>query len=190
MDKKLKTLVIIDDSNFYYGFKKAGWELDYERFKDWLKSEFDVIDVYFFGGIISKKTFFDRHPNHTLSGFIKYKEAREDFFKLLRHLGYKVRTKPVSSLYDDMIGEFKRKCNFDVEMTIIVLDHLNDYEELVLCSGDGDFEKLLRYVKGKHKKATIIAHKYRLNQNLSEAANRCIYLSEIKDKVEKKKELP
>jgi len=74
-----KSLVLIDDSNYYYGFKRLAWELDYEKFYHWLKNEFDVLDIYFFGGIISKKTFFDRHPTHTLTGFIKYKMIDNNF---------------------------------------------------------------------------------------------------------------
>ncbi len=190
MSTKHKALVLMDDGNLYYGFRKVGWELDYEKFRNWLREEFEVVDIYFFGGIICKKTFFDRHPDHTLTGFIKYKESREGFFRLLKYLGYKVKSKPVAILYDDMTDGFKRKCNCDVEMTIIALDRLGDYEEFILCSGDGDFEKLLRYVKGKHKKTTIIAHGHRLNKNLAETANRCILFTEIRNKVEKKKELP
>lgn len=182
-----KSLVLIDDANIYYGFKKQRWELDYAKFYQWLRDNFAPIDVYFFGGMISKKTFFDRHPSHTLTGFIKYKEEREAFFRLLKHVGYVVKTKPVSSVYDSMTGEYKRKCNFDVELTIVALDRLDNYQELVLCSGDGDFAKLLKYVKGKHKKATLIAHKDRLNWQLEETANRVIFLEDIRQEIEKAK---
>jgi len=94
-----KNLILLDDSNIYYGFKKHNWELDYEKFYKWLNNKFCPIGIYFFGGIISKKTFFDRHPTHTLTGFIKYKEEREAFFKMLKKVGYIVRTKPVSSVF-------------------------------------------------------------------------------------------
>lgn len=190
MSSKNRALTLVDDANFYYGFKRLRWELDFEKFYNWLHKNFDIIDIYFFGGIISKKTFFDRHPTHTLNGFIKYKQAREDFFKLLKKLGYKVRTKPIASLYDSTAGEYRRKCNFDVEMTILTLDRLNDYDELVLCSGDGDFTKLLKYVKGKHRKATLIAHRGRANWKLQETANRVIFIETIRSEVEYKKGLP
>lgn len=186
----VKSLVLIDDSNLYYGFKKHTWELDFERFYQWLNKTFSPIGVYFFGGIISKKVFFDRHPTHTLSGFIKYKEEREAFFRMLKKAGYLVRSKPVADVYDMTAGQYKRKCNFDVEITIIALDKLPEYQELVLCSGDGDFIKLLKYAKGKYKKTTIVAHKARLNWRLAETANRVIYLEDIKNEVEKKKGLP
>lgn len=182
-------LVLIDDSNLYYGFKKQPWELDYEKFYIWLNKEFNVVDIFFFGGIISKKTFFDRHPTRTLTGFIKYKEKRKAFFRKLKSIGYKVKTKPVASVYNSTAGDYKRKCNFDVEITIIALDKIKEYEELVLCSGDGDFTKLAKYLKGKYRKVTLIAHKDRLNSNLSFAVNRKIFFRDIKF-VQKKKELP
>ncbi|MEA3368811.1 MAG: NYN domain-containing protein [Candidatus Ratteibacteria bacterium] len=185
-----KALVLIDDSNLYYGFKFQERKLDYEKFYLWLKKEFNPIDIFFFGGIISKKTFFDRHPAHTISGFVKAQKDRKSFLRKLKNIGYKVRTKPVTSVYDSTEGDYKRKCNFDVEITISAIDRLQEYEELVLCSGDGDFIKLAKYIKGKHKKVTIVAHKDRLNSNLAITANRKVFFQDIRALVEKKKELP
>ncbi|MBM3253961.1 MAG: NYN domain-containing protein, partial [Candidatus Omnitrophica bacterium] len=127
---------------------------------------------------------------HTLTGFIQYKEEREAFFKMLKKVGYIVKSKPVSSVYDSTSGDYKRKCNFDVEVSIIALDKLPEYKELVLCSGDGDFVKLLKYIKGKFKKTTVIAHRHRLNWELASTANRVITLESIKTELEKKKGLP
>ena len=91
MEKEHKeALVLIDDSNLYYGFKLQRWELDYEKFYIWLKEEFNPVDIFFFGGIISKKTFFDRHPTHTLSGFIKSQKDREAFLRKLKRIGYTI----------------------------------------------------------------------------------------------------
>jgi len=56
---------------------------------------------------------------------------------------------------------------------------------LVLCSGDGDFTKLLKYVKGKYKKTTIMTHKDRLNGELRKTANRAIFFEHIRKDVEK-----
>ncbi len=189
MDSR-KSLILIDDSNLYYGFKRQRWEMDYEKFFNWLHENFNPVSVFFFGGIISNKTFFDRHPTHTLTGFIEYKERREAFFKLLKKIGFVVKTKAVASVYDSTAGVYKRKCNFDVEITIIALDKLNEYQELVLCSGDGDFVKLLKYAKGKFKKATVITHKDRTNWKVAQTANRVIYLESIRSEIEKKKGLP
>ncbi len=178
-----KALILIDDSNLYYGNIKYGWEIDYKKLFDWIHRSFNVLEIYFFGGVISKNAFFSIHPNKTLEDFNKEKEGRKQFFKFLKGVGYNVKSKPVSCLYDNTKGEYKRKCNFDVEITIIAVDRLDSYKELVLCSGDGDFIKLLKYVKGKHKKTTIMTHKDRLNNDLKKTANRVIYLEEIQSDI-------
>ena len=50
-------------------------------------------------------------------------------------------------------------------------------------SGDGDFLKLIRFLKSKKKKTIIIAPKERLSQNLKKAANEVIYLNQIKENI-------
>ena len=108
----------------------------------------------------------------------------------MRQIGHEVRTKPVDSVYGNTSGEYKSKCNFDVEMTIIALDGIDEYQEFVLCSGDGDFVKLLKYLKGKHKKTTVISHKDRANWELEKAANRLIYFHHLRESIQKVKGLP
>jgi len=185
-----KALVLIDESNIYYGLKKSGWELDYYKFYEWLKKEFNPTEVILYGGIISKKTFMNRKQNNTFTGFLKAKAVRESFLRKLKEFGYKIISKPVESIYDSTSGNFKNKCNFDVEITIDAIDKINNYSELVLCSGDGDFVKLGKYVKGKFRKFTVIGQKDRLNSRLIQVANRTLFLGEIRSLVEKKKELP
>jgi uncharacterized LabA/DUF88 family protein len=187
---KNRTLVLIDDANLYYGFKKRHWDLDYERFYRWLRANFNVLEVYFFGGVVSKKAFLEKKPTNDLAGFKEHKENRQAFLKLLKHIGYTVTSKPVTSLYDSTSGQYKRKCNFDVEIAIVAMDKINKYEELILCTGDGDFTKLLKYVKSKHKKATLIAHKDRLNWELEKTANRVIFIESLRREVSKKKGPP
>lgn len=178
-----RAFVLIDDSNIHYGCRKEGWNIDYTKFLAWLRAEFNATECYFFGGIISRKAYSDRH-GHT-RGFKEETAKRQRFFKKLRHLGFHVKKKPVASIYDDTAGVYRRKCNFDVEMTIIAIDHLADYDELILCSGDGDFEKLVRYIKGKHKKVTVVCHSHRLNTSLAQAANRTVYYSAIRSQIER-----
>ena len=76
-------------------------------------------------------------------------------------------------------GEFKHKCNFDVELTIDALDGMADYDVFVLFSGDGDFVKLIKYLKGKRKKTVVMPPSERLSDNLERAANQVIYLEEL-----------
>jgi uncharacterized LabA/DUF88 family protein len=183
LEKTEKSLILIDDSNLWYGNRKYGWEIDYRKFYHWIHRSFNVLEIYFFGGLITKNAFFSIHSNKTLDDFIKEKSDRKLFFQFLKSVGYKVKYKPVTCLYDNMKAVYTRKCNFDVEITIIALDRINNYKELVLCSGDGDFTKLLKYTKGKYKKTVIITHKDRLNSELKKTANRVIFLENVKKEI-------
>ena len=115
--------------------------------------------------------------------FIEAKKNKLNYFKFLRSLSFKVRHKPVGRIYDNTAGEFKHKCNFDVELTIDVLDGIERYDVFVLLSGDGDFVKLIKYLKGKKKKTVVIAPSERLSDNLEEAANQVIYLEDIEEEI-------
>ena len=178
-------LVLIDESNLHYGSITAGWSLDFKKFLDWLSKEFSIIEGYIFAGIISKKAYFDKHPDARQVDFSTAVYKRRGFFTKLKSYGFSMRTKPVASIYDSTSGRYKLKCNCDVEIAIMAIDKLDHYDELILCSGDGDFEKLVKYIKNKNKKVTVICYKDRLNRGLANSANRAIYYKTIRKEVEK-----
>jgi len=65
-------------------------------------------------------------------------------------------------------------------LTIDALEGLHDYEAFVLVSGDGDFVKLVKYLKGQRKKTIVIAPSERVSWNLEKAANQVVYLEDLK----------
>jgi len=70
-----------------------------------------------------------------------------------------------------------------VELTIDALDNIEKYDVAILCSSDGDFLKLVKYLKGKKKKTIVLAAWERLSNKLEETANQVIYLEDIKDEI-------
>ena len=186
-----RTVVFIDASNFHYALRKHGWEIDYKKFKDWLGKYYNIIDIYFYTGIHSDKSFFDsnqKYKSHEPSVrrllLNEYQEKIKGFFKFLRQNGYKVYEKPISSIYDNTSGEYKLKCNCDVELTMDVLFRINDYDRIILCSGDGDFVRLIKYAKYMHKHTVIIASADRTSSLLKKHANQTIKLGEIRKDIE------
>lgn len=180
---KAKANVFIDYGNYHYYLKKHTWEIDWERFKIFLNAMYDVVEIYYYEGVLSKAGYFDLHPRNSLEDFICMRETKKNYFKFLRNKGFRVRQKLVNRVYDSEEKRFKHKCNFDVEITIDTIDSLNNYEVCVLCSGDGDFIKLIRYLKGKYKKVVVIAGKDRLSKGAEKAANQVIYLKDIESDV-------
>jgi uncharacterized LabA/DUF88 family protein len=180
---KPKSYIFIDASNIHYYLKDEGWKIDWLKFKKHYKDVFLNPCFYYYEGIRSKGVYFDHHPDHKLQDFNEAKKRKQNYFKFLKQHDYKVKYKPVTRVYDNTSGQFKHKCNFDVELTIDAIDNINDYDVFSLVSGDGDFEKLVKYLKGKRKKTIVIAPKDRLSDNLKKAANTVIYLHNIKDSI-------
>ncbi len=181
--EKLRSYIFIDASNIHYYLKNEGWKIDWLKFQKHYEDVFLNPCFYYYEGIISKGCYFDYHPDNTLQDFNTAKKRKQQFFKFLRQHNYKVRHKPVSRIYDNTSGQFKHKCNFDVELTIDAIDNIDNYDVFSLVSGDGDFEKLVKYLKGKRKRTIIIVPKGRLSKNLKKTANTVIHLHNIKNSV-------
>jgi uncharacterized LabA/DUF88 family protein len=72
-----------------------------------------------------------------------------------------------------------------VELTIDAIDTLNKYDQCIIGSGDGDFIKLVKYLKGKHKIVLIMAGRDRVSDELLKAAHQVVYLRNLKNKIAK-----
>jgi uncharacterized LabA/DUF88 family protein len=92
--------------------------------------------------------------------------------------GFRVKTKPVKMIphYDEdgsFAGKFP-KCNFDVEMTMAMLQKIDKYDTVMLFSGDSDFGGLLSYLKSKGKKIIIVCTRNRMSRELETVADKFI----------------
>jgi uncharacterized LabA/DUF88 family protein len=181
-----KALILVDASNLKYYLKENGWRISWRKFQDYFKLLYDRIYIIYYEGIRTKAVFFDHKPTDTLNEFLEAKTKKLDFFKTLKSIGFKVVSKPVSRVYDQTEGKFKHKCNFDVEISITAIDQMETYDDFILCSGDGDFDKLLKYLKAHGKKTTIVAPGKRLSWILAKTSNRIIYLEDLRTQIEEK----
>jgi len=59
-----------------------------------------------------------------------------------------------------------RKANFDVEITIDVLEMIDKFDTLVLFSGDSDFDYLIRKLRAKGKRVIVISTKHHISKEL------------------------
>ena len=178
--------IFVDFSNFHYYLSQNKWRINWKKFHDYMAQSFGKIEVFYYDGILSNKSYLDRYPADNVEDFNEYKKNKEGYFRSLKTLGFKVRTKPVGSTYDSTSGKKKHKCNFDVELTVDAIDNLNNYDEMILCSGDGDFVRLLKYLKGKYKKTIVLAPGDRLNSELEKTANQTLHLGQIRQLIEDK----
>jgi len=181
--QKPRAYIFIDASNAHYYLKKGGWRIDWKKFKAYFDRIYQSPTYFYYEGVPSKGQYFDINPTHSIAQFSEAKKRKNKYFKFLKGIAFRVRHKPVGRVYDATSGQFKHKCNFDVELTIDALDNIGGYEYFVLVSGDGDFVKLVKYLKGKKRKTVIIAPSERLSRNLEESANQVIYLDDLEDDI-------
>ena len=128
-----KVGVFVDVQNIYYttrdAFKKS---FDYRKFWQYLSYQYDI-EVANAYAIAT-----------TNDGQRKFQDA-------LRHIGFDVKLKPFIQRSDG-----SAKGDWDVGITIDIMEQAEHLDVVVLLSGDGDFELLIRKIKDKYSVETQV----------------------------------
>jgi uncharacterized LabA/DUF88 family protein len=158
---KENNYAFIDGQNLYLGIKSLGWDLDYKRFAVYLKEKYAVGKTYLFLGYIKEQ---------------------ENLYKYLRDCGFEVIFKEIAK---DGVG--KPKGNVDVDLTLHAILKINEYEQAVLITSDGDFAPLVEHLLSVNKLKRLLSPQYKLCSWLLRkyAKNKVDYLSNAKEKLKK-----
>lgn len=177
----MKTFAFIDASNLFYGGEKSlGWKIDYEKLIKYLRDKYHIEKAYYFGGVEIHKFVFDYLNNNSmpiielekyLVELVKNKgnifnEAmlvllarhlqRVRFYLKLKSFGYDLFLKPVK-MYNQEDGTTRRKANCDVDMAFCLMKEKDNFDRVVILSGDGDFLPVLKYLKNLQKEIIVLA---------------------------------
>ena len=192
------TYVFIDASNLFYGGEKSlGWKIDYQKLLDYLKQKYLISEALYFGGVeihnfpfnyLEKETV----PVEELKIYLlsaMRKEAKESngiesetelilinrhlrrisFYLKLKEFGFDLYLKPVK-LYEQENGTFKKKANCDVDMTFHLMKQKDNFDRVVILSGDGDFLPVLKYLKNQGKKIIVLSRGSRTAKEIRQFA--------------------
>lgn len=119
-----KIAIFVDVQNIYYTTRDAyGRQFNYRKFWEHVSSQGEIISA----------TAYAIHRNDDRQ--LKFQEA-------LKHIGFTVKLKPYIQRSDG-----SAKGDWDVGITIDVLEAARDVDTVVLLSGDGDFDLLLEKIK-------------------------------------------
>ena len=177
----MRIYAFIDASNLFYGGEKSlGWKIDYSKLIKYLKEKYEVSEVYYFGGVETHGYKYDYLKNETvplddlkkrLEDYINKEGKNFDEAKLLllsRHLsrikfylklqqfGYKLLLKPVKTYFQGD-GTTQRKANCDVEMAFYLMKEKDNFDRVLILSGDGDFLPLLKHLKEIGKEVIVLS---------------------------------
>lgn len=125
--------VFVDVQNIYYTTREAyGRQFDYRSLWRTLSETGEIV--------VAKAYATDRGD----SGQLRFQNA-------LRQIGFTVMLKPFIQRSDG-----SAKGDWDVGITIDVLEAAPELDLVVLLSGDGDFDLLLRKIAAEHKLTTQV----------------------------------
>jgi len=194
-EKRLPTTyTFIDASNLFYGGEKSlGWKIDYHKLLVYLKEKYKISKTFYFGGVEIHDFKFDYLKNETvpinslekyLSKIIKEEgnklsEAmllllhrhlqRVRFYLKLHKFGYELYLKPVK-LYEQEDDTTRKKANCDVDMAFHLMKEKDNFDRVVVLSGDGDFLPVLKYLKSIGKEIIILARGSRTAREIRQFA--------------------
>ena len=132
---KNKNIAFIDGQNLYLGTKEIDLNIDFKRFRIYLKDKYKIDEAYYFLGFI--------------------KDSENELYSNLQKAGFIVIFKEHSEL---MAGN--KKGNVDVEIVFEIMKKLleeeKDFNKILLVSGDGDYKKLVDYLIKKDRFLKIL----------------------------------
>lgn len=143
--KKQNNYAFIDSQNLNLGTQRMGWKMDWRRFREYLRKEYNVSRAYM---------------------FIGYMSENEQLYEYMHNLGYLVVLKPTVDVIttpdpkDGSSGKDKEKPavkgNVDADLVLYAMKELPNYDKAVIVSGDGDFLGLIEYLEEQGKLEHIL----------------------------------
>lgn len=129
--KKQIVYAFIDSQNLNLGVKSQGWELDWRKFRQYLRNKYNVAKAF---------------------AFIGYKVGNEALYTRMQEMGYIVILKPTLELPNGTV-----KGNVDAELVLHTMIEFKKYDKAIIVSGDGDFRCLVEYLEDKGKLLILLA---------------------------------
>ena len=152
----------IDAQNVHLGIKSLGWDLDWHKFRIYLKEKYSVSVAYL---------------------FIGYIPSNQDLYSKLQKAGYILIFKPI--IFDD---EGKAKGNCDADLVLRTMIELPNFDKAMIVTSDGDFYSLVRYLYEKDKLQMVLSPYIETCSKLlkQEAKSKINYLNDLSRKIGKK----
>ncbi len=163
---ELKNYAFIDAQNVHLSIKRLGWEIDWKRFRVFLRERFSVGKAQLFIGLV---------PGNTA------------LYQYLQSVGFELIFKDTIEMKDG-----NRKGNVDAELVLhAAAIEFTHYEKAIIVSGDGDFACLVEFLQKNQKlEAVIVPDEYKysaLLKKYSTPDNNVIYFINRSKRILEKK---
>lgn len=166
-----KSALFIDGSNLHATAKALGFEIDYRRFLSEFQSRGTLLRAFYYTTIIEDQEYSSIRP---LIDWLDYN-------------GFTVVTKLAKEFVDPATGRRKVKGSMDVDLAVSAMELAQHVDQIVLCSGDGDFRSLVEALQRRGVRVTVVStlstQPPMVADDLRRQADAFIDLVELKPKV-------
>ena len=159
MIPKENNFAYIDGANLHRGVKSLGWNLDYKKFRVWLKEKYSSTNAYLFIGLVSKN---------------------KNLYTYLQEAGFILVYKEIT--YDGT-GTIKGNCDAALVLKVTSDFYEKHYNKAVIISSDGDYAELVDFLKQKEALKMVISPNDKCSYLLRKQNIPLSYLSNQKEKL-------
>jgi len=155
----------IDSQNLNLGIRSLGWNLDYKRFRVYLKEKYKVEIAYL---------------------FIGYLPENQDLYDSLQKAGYILKFKPVLPNKD---GSHKGNVDADLVLQATIDYYEKNFDKILIVTSDGDFYCLVKFLYKNNKLLNVISPYQKTCSTLLKktAKEKIVFMDNLKKKLEYKK---
>jgi uncharacterized LabA/DUF88 family protein len=150
----------IDSQNVYLSVKEQGWQIDWKKFRIYLRFKYNISKAYL---------------------CIGYIEGNSDLYKELQEAGFICIWKTVLKYKDGMI-----KGNVDAELVLNTMIEKDNFNKAVIISGDGDFFCLIEHLLKINKLEKLLIpnkQKYSALLKRKDIRGHTDFISDLKNKI-------
>jgi uncharacterized LabA/DUF88 family protein len=143
------------------GIKEQDWELDYKKFRLYLKNKYNVSQAFIFIGLV---------------------QNNQPLYTMLQQAGFILIFKPTIKYF--VKGKETVKGNVDAELVLHASAiEFDNYEKAIIVTSDGDFACLIKFLIDNDKLLQIITPNKRYSTLLKKFSKYIIDIGNIKKSV-------
>ena len=140
MSSSNRIALFIDGANLYATSRALGFNIDFKRLLEEFRGRGTLVRAFYYTAIIEDQEYSSIRP---LVDWLDYN-------------GYTVVIKATKE-YFDAGGRRKVRGNMDVELAVDAMELVEQINQMVLFSGDGDFRSLVQAVQRHSVHVTVIS---------------------------------
>lgn len=160
-----KVFAFIDSQNLNLGIRSMGWQIDYKKFRLYLKNKYGVEQAFMFIGLVANN---------------------QKLYTQLQKAGFILVFKPTIRYFEN--GKETVKGNVDAELVLhAAAIQYSLYDKAIIISGDGDFACLMEYLEDSNKLLHIFTPNNKYSKLLKPFSSYIVEMQQLKKSLEYKK---